>query len=51
VPVARRGDLGQPKTPGGGRHGRIDDARRKINISFRESGHAAGAGALESGNP
>jgi hypothetical protein len=41
-----------PVTPGNGRHGGIDDAKRKIKIRFHESGDAADAGALESGlNP
>ena len=51
VPVVKRGDLGQPKALGDGRHGGTGDAGRKIKIRFRESGHAAGAGALESGGP
>src|ERR1017187_9194199 len=50
VPVVKRGDPGQPKALGDGRHGGIDDARRKVNISFRESGHAADVGALEFGD-
>ena len=50
VPTVRRGDPGQPEAPGDGRHGGIDVARRKIKIRFRESGHAAGAGAQESGS-
>ena len=41
VPVVKRGDLGQPKALGDGRHGGIDDAKRKIKISLREFGHAA----------
>jgi hypothetical protein len=50
VPAVRRGDPGQPGALGDGRHGGTGDARRKISIGFRESGHAAGAGALESGD-
>jgi hypothetical protein len=38
-----------PVTPGNGRHGGIDDARRKIKIHFHEFGQAAGAGAFEPG--
>jgi hypothetical protein len=49
VPAVKRGDPGQPRAPGDGRHGGTGDARRTIKISFRESGRAAGAGALESG--
>jgi hypothetical protein len=30
VPEVKRGDLGQPKALGHGRHGGIDDAKRKI---------------------
>jgi hypothetical protein len=33
-----------------GRHGGIDDAKRKIKISFHEFGYAADVGALESGD-
>jgi hypothetical protein len=51
VPVVERGDLGQPKALGDGRHGGTDDAERKIKISFHQFGHAADAGALESGRP
>ena len=41
-----------PVTPGNGRHGGIDDARRTIRRRFHESGHAADVGALEPGlNP
>jgi len=50
VPVVKRGGLGQPKTSDDGRHGGTGDAGRKIKISFRGIGHAADAGALESGN-
>jgi len=50
VPVVRRGDPGQPGAPGDGRHGGTGDARRKIKIRSHESGHAAGAGVLESGD-
>jgi hypothetical protein len=50
VPAVKRGGLGRPKTSGDGRHGGIGDARRKIKISFRDFGHAADVGALESGN-
>ena len=46
VPVVKRGDLGQPKALGNGRHGGIDDAKRKIKISLYEFGHAADIGAL-----
>jgi len=49
VPMVKRGDLGQSKALGDGRHGGIDDAKRKIKISFHKFGHAADAGALESG--
>ncbi len=38
-----------PRALGDGRHSGTGDARRKIKISLRESGHAADAGALESG--
>ncbi|MGD0609577.1 MAG: hypothetical protein ABSA53_39140 [Streptosporangiaceae bacterium] len=48
--VVKRGDLGQLEALGDGRHGGIDYAKRKIKISSRKSGHAAGAGALESGD-
>src|ERR1019366_5389786 len=51
VPVVKRGDPGQPEAPGDGRHGGTGDVGRTIKIRFRESGHAAGAGALESGDP
>ena len=37
VPVVKRGDLGQPKALGNGRHGGIDDAKRKIKISLTSS--------------
>lgn len=50
VPVVKRGDLGQPKALGDGRHGGIGDAKRKIKISLHEFGHAADAGALEPGD-
>ena len=50
VPEVKRGDPGQPKALGDGRHGGIDDARRKVNISFHEFGHGADVGALESGD-
>jgi len=49
VPVVKRGDLGQPKALGDGRHGGTGDAKRKIKISLHEFGHAADVGALESG--
>jgi hypothetical protein len=49
VPAVRRGDPGQPEAPGDGRHSGTGDARRKIKISLRDSGQAAGAGAPESG--
>jgi hypothetical protein len=39
----RRGGTGDDRRGGTG------DAGRKIKVRFRESGHAAGAGALESG--
>jgi hypothetical protein len=50
VPVVKGGDLGQPEALGDGRHGGIDDAERKIKMSFHEFGHAADVGALEFGD-
>lgn len=50
VPVVKRGDLGQPKALGDGRHGGIDDTERKIKIRFHEFGHAADIGVLEFGD-
>ena len=50
VPVVKRGDLGQPKAFGDGRHGGIDDAKRKIKISLHEFGHAADVSALNFGD-
>ncbi len=50
VPVVKRGDLGQPEALGDGRHGGIDDAKRKIKISLHEFGHAADVSALEFGD-
>jgi hypothetical protein len=38
VPVVKRGDSGQPKAPGNGRHDGIDDAERTIKIRSRASG-------------
>jgi hypothetical protein len=45
VPAVEGGDPGQPEALGDGRHGGIDDAKRKINTSFHEFGHAADAHA------
>ena len=50
VPVVKRGDLGQSKALGDGRHGGIDDAKRKIKISLHKFGHAADVSALEFGD-
>jgi hypothetical protein len=38
APVVKRGDPGQPEALGDGRDGGIDDARRKIKVSFHEFG-------------
>jgi hypothetical protein len=38
VPVVKRGDPGQPEALSDGRHGGIDDAKRKIKISYYDSG-------------
>ena len=50
VPVVKRGDLGQSKALGDGRHGGIDDAKRKIKVSLHKFGHAADVSALEFGD-
>ena len=50
VPVVKRGDLGQPEALGDGRHGGINDAKRKIKISLHEFGHAADVSTLEFGD-
>jgi hypothetical protein len=46
VPVVKRGDPGQPGASGDGCHGGIDDAKRKIELSLHEFGHAADVSAL-----
>src|ERR1039458_9481326 len=50
VPEFKRGDPGQPKALGDGRHGGTDDAKRTIKISLHEFGHAADVSALEFGD-